>query len=184
MNLNTISLRALVGNANKGKAITWREKEGLALYRGEHAHMDDILTDDSFLFSFARKLFLCHPGDAGSRARITIHMDVYECKVHVDDLSNYFVHTLFLQSMCVSDSLIHLDAYKCLVHVDDSSIFSSNAIFLHPCAFVSRSSTWMHKNVTMWMIRRTISSTTLFLHRCGFVILSSTWMHTNVTPCG
>jgi hypothetical protein len=83
----------LVGNANKGKAITWREKEGLALYRGEHAHMDDILTDDSFLFSFARKLFLCHPGDAGSRATITIHMDVHECKVHVDDLWNYFVHT-------------------------------------------------------------------------------------------
>ncbi len=125
-----------------------REKEGLPLYRGEHAHMDDILTDDSFLFSFARKLFLCHPGDAGSRAKITIHMDVYERKVHVDDLSNYFVHTLFLQSMCVFDSLIHMDAYKCLVHVDDSSIFSSSEIFLHPCAFVSLSSTWMHKNVT------------------------------------
>jgi hypothetical protein len=70
----------LVGKANKGKTITWRvkihcerEKEGLPLYRGEHAHMDDILTDESFLFSFARKLFLCHPGDAGSRAKITIH---------------------------------------------------------------------------------------------------------------
>jgi hypothetical protein len=56
--------------------------------------------------------------------------------------------------------------------------------FFHPCAFVSLSSTWMHTNVTMWMIRRTVSSTTLFLHRCGFVIPSSTWMHTNVTPCG
>ncbi len=131
--------------------------------------------------------FLCHPRDHVilDREPESPSTGMYtNVKVHFDDLSNYFVHTLFLQSMCVSDSLIHIDAYKCLVHVDDSSIFSSYAIFLHPCAFVSLSSTWMHKNVTMWMIRRTISSTTLFLPRCGFVILSSTWMPTNVTPCG
>jgi hypothetical protein len=76
---------------------------------------------------------------------------------------------VFLQSMCVSDSFIHMDAYKCLVHVnDDSSTFSSNAIFLHPCPFVSLSSTWMHKNVT-----HVDDSSNYFVHNA---VSSSIWI--------
>jgi hypothetical protein len=168
-----------------------REKEGLSLYRGEHAHMDDILTDDSshllgssfyviqgtldrepespsaWMYANVKSMsMIC-------RTISSTTLFLHPCGFVI--LSSTWMHTnatpcrwfveLFRPQCCF---FIHMDSWFSHPHgciqMDNSSFFHpARYFFIHVRLWFSRAHGCIKCN-SMWMIRRTISSATQFLH--------------------